>query len=223
MKSIDIPTVGEKQNITLKNYHIKLPPEVENQIDKIILTEGEIEKRVKKLALEICKSYKQYENVTIVPILTGAFMFASDLSKEIARISNLNINFDFIKVSSYNGKKQEEVKIELEPNDLKDKHVLLLDDVLDQGTTLSTIKKKIIDEWGAKNLMTCVLFHKMLKNPSDEIIEKRRGAAPNFIGFNIELKERRPPWLGGFGLDSGMKDITGGELRHLPYLVSIKE
>ena len=100
---------------------------------------------------------------------------------------------------------------------MRGKKVLLLDDVLDRGTTMSTLRSKL-QEWGATDVKACVMFDKLPNNPDQEVLAQRRAASPDFVGFEIPLVDGESPWIGGYGLDS----TSTYHLRHLPCLVAIK-
>ena len=66
--------------------------------------------------------------------------------------------------------------------------------------------------------MACVMFNKLPSDPDEEVLEKRRAASPDFVGFEIPVIDGKSPWIGGYGLDS----TSTYHLRHLPCLVAIK-
>ena len=82
---------------------------------------------------------------------------------------------------------------------------------------MATLRAKL-QEWGAKDVKACVMFNKLPKDPDREVLEKRRSASPEFVGFEIPVIDGESPWIGGYGLDS----TSTYHLRHLPCLVAIK-
>lgn len=192
-----------------------------NKIDQIIIPEFHLKKRIRALAEEICKDYKKTKEINLVTILKGAFIFASDLGREIYNISGLKgpeIHFDFIKAVTYGDeiKHSEEpernVTIELKPKNLKGKNVLLIEDIVDQGFTLFEIQKKLLAEEKLQSLRTCVLLSKILKNPSKKVRELRNKLVIDYLGF--EIPDR---WIAGYGIDAGE------DFRHLPFVLTVKE
>ena len=213
----NIPVAKPKDGVTLEDYGIVPPAEVRELIACVLLSEEEIQRRVDELAAEIARIYAEEEELILLPILTGAVFLATDIGRALARSSSLNIKYDLTKASSYESKKQQAIRIQLEPVGVRGKSVLLLDDVLDRGTTMATLRAKL-REWGAKDIRACVMFNKMPSDPNAEVLAQRRAASPEFVGFEIPLVDGESPWIGGYGLDS----TSTYHLRHLPCLVAIK-
>ncbi len=214
---VNIPAAKPKDGVTLEDFGIVPPAEVRELIAYVLLSEDEIQRRVAELAEEIATIYAEEEELILLPILTGAVFLATDIGRALARSSSLNIKYDLTKASSYESKKQQAIRIQLEPVGVRGKSVLLLDDVLDRGTTMATLRGKL-QEWGAKDIRACVMFNKLPKDPDREVLAQRRAASPEFVGFEIPLVDGESPWIGGYGLDS----TSTYHLRHLPCLVAIK-
>jgi len=198
-----------------------IPPEKERKIDKILIPEQYIKARIKALARKISKDYERAKEINLVTILKGAFVFASDLGREIYNVSGLKgpeIKFDFIKAVTY-GKEikqtqesQRKVRIELKSQDLRGKDVLLIEDIVDQGFTLWEIKKNLLEKEKLNSLRVCALLNKVLKDPSVEVRELKENLTIDYLGF--EIPDR---WIAGYGIDAG------GDFRHLPFIVAVKE
>jgi len=198
-----------------------IPPEKELKIDKILIPERHIKERIKALARKISKDYERAKEINLVIILKGAFVFASDLGREIYNVSGLKgpeVKFDFIKAVTY-GKEikqtqesQRKVRIELKPLDLRGKDVLLIEDIVDQGFTLWEIKNNLLEKEKLSSLRVCVLLNKVLKDPSAEVRELKENLTIDYLGF--EVPDR---WIAGYGIDAG------GDFRHLPFIVAVKE
>ena len=198
-----------------------IPPEKERKIDKILIPERYIKERIKALARKISKDYEMSKEIILVTILKGAFVFASDLGREIYNVSGLKgpeIKFDFIKAVTYgkeikqNQESQRKVRIEFKPLDLRGKDVLLIEDIVDQGFTLWEIKNNLLEKENPNSLKICALFNKVLKEPSEEVREIKEKLALDYLGF--EIPDR---WIAGYGIDAG------GDFRHLPFVVAVKE
>ena len=213
----NIPVAMPKNDVKLEDFGIVPPAEVRELIACVLLTEAEIQRRVDELAEAIARIYAEEEELILLPILTGAVFLATDLGRALARSSSLNIKYDLTKASSYESKKQQAIRIQLEPVAVRGKSVLLLDDVLDRGTTMATLRGKL-REWGAKDIRACVMFNKLPSDPDQEVLAQRRAASPEFVGFEVPLIDGESPWIGGYGLDS----TSTYHLRHLPCLVAIK-
>jgi hypoxanthine phosphoribosyltransferase len=209
---------GTKNDIAVRS---EISSDKKNRIDRILIPEVHLIKRIKALAREICKDYKNQEELIFVVILKGAFVFASDLGREIYKICGFQgpeIRYGFIKAVTYGKeiKHTEEttrkVKIELKPQDLEGKDVLLIEDIVDQGFTLFKIKQKLLEEESPKSLKICALLNKKLKNPTIEVSEIKNKLILDYLGF--EIPDR---WIAGYGIDAGE------DFRHLPFIISVKE
>lgn len=165
---------------------------------KILLTEEQIKNRVKELALEIEKDFPD-NNLYIIGLMNGSFMFVSDLIRELKK----NVCVDFIKIKSYNHEnKQGDIKLlsDLNEMDLTLKNVLIVDDILDTGKTLA-FATALIAFKNPKIIKTCVLLDK----PSRRQINFKA----DYVGFTID-----DHFVYGYGLDSccgynrNLKDIV---------------
>ncbi len=162
---------------------------------KTLLTREEVEKRIKELAKEIEKDYCGKDLLVIGP-LKGSIMFMSDLIKEM----DLPVMIDFMSVSSYSGTTSTGVINVLKDTDIsvKDKDVLIVEDIIDTGLTLSHVKK-LLEDRGAKSLKICTLLDK----PSRRTVEMKG----DYVGFEIPDE-----FVVGYGLDYDQHH------RNLPYV-----
>ncbi len=152
--------------------------------EKPMITAEQIQKRISELATEIAQAF---DFDVILSALTGAYMFTADLSRALA---NTKHRIAFIKASSYGSGTESSGNLEvsgLEKIDLKDKRVLLVDDILDTGNTLSTLVSMLKNR-GVESIRTCVLMNK----------EERRTVDfhADFVGFEIKNE-----FVVGYGLD----------------------
>lgn len=151
---------------------------------KPMISAKKIQTRVNELAAEINQSF---EFDVILSVLTGAFMFTTDLCRAMA---NFKHRIAFIKASSYGSGMESSGKLKvtgLEKLDLKGKRVLIVDDILDTGRTMSTLVS-MLKEAGATDIRTCVLMNK----------EERRTVDfhADYVGFEIANE-----FVVGYGLD----------------------
>jgi hypoxanthine phosphoribosyltransferase len=152
---------------------------------EVLFTDAQIKRRVKSLAREIIGAYGKSE-FTIISLINGAVMFTADLMREIEN----PVRLDCIRVSSYGAKTKSigtpQVIYSL-TLDIKNRHVLLIDDILDTGKTLALVTK-LIRKLKPASLHTCVLLDK----------KERREVAidADFVGFEIPNK-----FVVGYGLD----------------------
>lgn len=159
------------------------------------LSAESIQKEVKALADEINRAYKG-KKVTFVAILNGAFMFAADLLKAI----DLDCEITFVKVSSYKGSAttgRVDELIGLNAS-LTDKHVIIVEDIVDTGITMDKIHK-LIELQLPESLKICTLLYKK---------EAHQGRViPDYVAFEIENK-----FVVGYGLDY---DEAGRNLKEI--------
>jgi hypoxanthine phosphoribosyltransferase len=173
---------------------------MEQDIEKILYSEQTILNRLNDLGSQISTDYKDKE-LTVVAILNGSIMFMSDLLKRV----NIPLQIDCWSVSSYHGSKSSGT-IKFRQHDIVDvsnRHVLLLDDILDSGLTLHTIKSKIEKETSCLSVKSCVLLSKKIKRTME--IEA------DYIAFEIENE-----FVVGYGLD------YNEHYRNLPYIGVLK-
>ena len=167
---------------------------------KVFISEDKLKGRIAELGKEISEQYKG-EQIVIVVLLRGSFMFAADLVRAI----DGDLIVDFMVVSSYQGMETSgEVRIfkDLAEN-IHDRHVLIVEDIVDTGLTLTKILE-VLKSRNPKTLETCSLLSK----PSRRIKE----VPIKYVGFTIEDK-----FVIGYGLDLDQK------YRHLPYIAEMTE
>jgi hypoxanthine phosphoribosyltransferase len=162
---------------------------------KTILNENQIKKRIKELSAEITNDYRGTVPV-FIGVLKGVLFFLPDLLKNI----NLTVEVDFVVVSFYHGKRKPgmlilEREIEI---DIKNRNVILVDDILDTGNTLELLIEHVKKK-GAKDISICVFLEK----------EKKReiNINPDYVGFRIPDK-----FVVGYGLDYEER------FRNLPFI-----
>ncbi len=160
------------------------------------LSREEIEKRVKELGAQISKEYKD-KDLVLVGVLNGSFIFMADLVREITTSS---LEIEFMGASSYEGTQSTgEVKINLDlKKGIEGKHILLLEDIVDTGLTISCLLR-ILKARKPASLKLCSLLYKpaRLKHKVDI----------DYLGFEIEDK-----FVVGYGLD------FNGKFRGLPHI-----
>jgi len=170
----------------------------------ILVGEDEIRERVKELAGEIICDFG-YEEIYIIALLKGSFVFLADIIREFHRQGS-KLVVEFIDVSSY-GRATSPQGIpqvgEFVRLSVYGGNVLLIDDILDTGRTLSKCKM-ILENEHPKVLKTCVFLVKNVKRVVD--------ITPDYYGFKTENK-----FVVGYGLD------YGGKFRELPYITDIDE
>jgi len=160
-------------------------PTVHPDLESVLFTEAQIKKRVRGLGQELRKHYGDGE-FTIVSIINGAVMFTADLMREIDN----PVRLDCIRISSYANRTRSVGTPQIVHSltiDIAKRHVLLIDDILDTGKTI-TLVSGLIEKLGPASLKTCVLLDK-----------QGRREVPfeaDFVGFKIPDK-----FVVGYGLD----------------------
>ena len=151
----------------------------------ILVSETAIKRRLKKLGEEITLVYGQ-EEITAISIINGAIIFTAGLLREIKN----PVRLDCIRVTSYRNETKSLGKPQILHSltlDISNRHVLLIDDILDTGKTLAIVVQAI-KKLGPASVRTCVLLEK----------EGRREVTlePDFVGFKIPDR-----FVVGYGLD----------------------
>ncbi|MEE0966472.1 MAG: hypoxanthine phosphoribosyltransferase [Bacilli bacterium] len=168
-------------------------------VKEILLTHEEITAKCKELGAAISKDYTNKE-VILVGLLKGSIPFLAELSKYI----DLDVTFDYMDVSSYEGAHSGSIAIKKDiDQDVKGKEVLIVEDILDTGKTLTTVKAMLLEQ-GAKSVEIATMLDK--KEGRLLPIEAK------YVGFSIPNA-----FVIGFGLDYDEK------YRNLPYVGILKE
>lgn len=162
----------------------------------VLITADQIRTRVDELAADIRAAYAG-KPFTVVGILTGSMVFLADLIRRI----DLPLQIGLVSASSYRGTATSPgtlvVRDELLP-DVRGRHLLVLDDILDTGQTITRLNDHLLAK-GAASVKTCVLLRK--------IGRQRVPFEPDYCGFPIPDK-----FVIGYGLD------FNDEYRHLPFI-----
>ena len=170
-------------------------------IKKVLISEEELSKRIKELAEKISKDYEGKE-VTMLCLLKGSISYFARLCENIT----IPVVYEFLRASSYHGATSTgDVKVSyLSTEKFEGKHVIVVEDIIDTGLTLSKIMK-MLNEYNPASLEITTLLDK----PSGR---KTSEACPKYVGFTIPDE-----FVLGFGLDWNEK------YRNLPYIGVLKE
>ncbi len=160
---------------------------MEDDVCRVLISREQIARRVRELAAEIAGHYTDsHRGLTIVAILSGSVIFLADLIRHLP----MKMKIGLITVSSYPGqatKSRGAQILESLRGEVRGQDVMVVDDILDTGTTL----RLVLDELRARqpaSLRTCVFLRKPAKAPPDLQVD--------FIGFDIE-----DVFVIGYGLD----------------------
>jgi hypoxanthine phosphoribosyltransferase len=156
---------------------------------KLYISRAEIQKKVKKLARKISRDYDGKVPI-LIGVLNGSFIFMSDLAREL----KVNIEVDFLKLSSYGDSKisSGEVKMLKELNaQIEGRDVIVVEDIVDSGLSVKYIRDMILEAKPASLEFVTLLFKKGLSNLEFDI---------KYIGFKIPNE-----FVVGYGLDFAQK------------------
>jgi hypoxanthine phosphoribosyltransferase len=169
-------------------------------LKRVAFSEEAIAQRVRQLGDDVTAAYPNGE-LLVLGLLKGSFIFVSDLVRQVRR----SLQVDFLVVSSYGTEKVSSgnVRLVYDPQaELRDRHILLVEDIVDSGRTLSRVIE-VLQERQPASIEVCALLHKHhathLTHP------------PRFIGFDAPNE-----FLVGYGLDHAEN------FRHLPYIASLE-
>lgn len=173
-----------------------------HHIRKVLFTADQIRRRVRELVDQIARDLHT-EHLVLVAVLRGSFMFFADLVREINR-HHLHPRIDFTTLESYGSGTESsgQVRVAREITvDVAGADVLLVDDILDTGRTLSFARRHLLEK-GAASVKTCV----MLDKPSRRIVPIQA----DYVGFTVP-----DVFVVGYGLD------YDSYYRELPYIAQV--
>jgi hypoxanthine phosphoribosyltransferase len=169
---------------------------VQSEIERVIVTEEELQNRLKEIARQIEADYKD-QDLLLVGVLKGAVMAMADLSRHI----NRHVEMDWMAVSSYgSGTKSSGVVRILKDldKDITGRNVLIVEDIVDTGLTLDWLKTNL-NSRGAKS----VAIMTVLRKPDSALVK----VDVKYVGFDIPKD-----FVIGYGLDFNEK------YRNLPFI-----
>lgn len=162
-----------------------------------LISEDEIRDRVAELAAQISDDYRGKEPLVLIGVLKGSFIFLADLARRLT----IPRTIEFIAVSSYEDGSESSGAVRLVMDvrgNIEDKHVLIVEDIVDTGHTLHYLIG-MLDSHRPASVRTCTLLHKADRSEIDVPID--------YLGFSIPDE-----WVVGYGLDYAEQDRT------LPYI-----
>ncbi len=168
---------------------------------KPLIDAGTIAARVAELGREITRDYLGKE-VVVVPVLKGSYLFAADLT----RAMSLDVAIDFLGVRSYGDEQESSGVVQITTDlshSIEGKHVILVEDIVDTGLTVSYLCENLITRQPA-SLKIAALLHKPARTTVPVEID--------YLGFTVE-----DVFIVGYGLDHAQK------FRNLPYLAELSD
>lgn len=168
-------------------------------IGEVLISQTDIEKRVSQLGEQITNDYHNSSKLLLLGLLRGSVMFVTDLMRKIHR----PLTMDFMSVSSYAGAETSGfIRIDSDhKTNISGWDVILIDDIVDSGYTIYTIRKLLLDR-RPHSLKVCALL--------DKISRHKVQVAIDYCGFEIP-----DHFVMGYGLDIDEKG------RNLPYIASV--
>lgn len=164
---------------------------------EVLISEEAIQTRVEELANEVSSDYAECGEVVLVGVLKGSFIFLADLSRKLS----IPRVIEFIAVSSYgrSSRRSGAVRLVMDVRgSIEDKHVLIVEDIVDTGHTLKYLIG-MMESHGPASVKTCALVRKAERAEVDVPVD--------YLGFDIPDE-----WVVGYGLDYAEKNRT------LPYI-----
>ena len=173
------------------------PPHDENpELGELVVSEDELQSRIAQLGKEITADYAGRPPL-LVGVLKGAFVFMAD----IARAIELPVEFDFMAVSSYGAATKTSGVVRIVKDldlDLTDRHVLIVEDIVDSGLTLAYLRRNLLAR-GPASLEVCAL---LVREGNEQVDLDLK-----YVGFRIP-----PAFVVGYGLD------VAERYRNLPFV-----
>ena len=173
---------------------------LEQDILKVLVTEEEVAKRVKELGEELFDKFADKDPM-FVGVLKGCFIFMADL----VRATQIKSELEFIGLSSYNSGTASSGVVEITRDlkkDITGRHIIVVEDILDSGNTLSYLKK-LLETKGAASVTIVTLL--------DKPARREKAITADYVGFVVPDE-----FVVGYGLDYDQ------EYRNVPYIGVLK-
>jgi hypoxanthine phosphoribosyltransferase len=175
--------------------------DLRDDVDHVLIDEQTLQDRVVALAQQIEADYEEFDDLLLICVLKGGYMFLADLSRAIKRPHEL----DFMGISSYGAgtKSSGAVQIIMDLKaPIEGRHVLIVEDIIDSGRTLQYMRRNLLAR-GPASIQICTLLSKPARREVD--------VAVDYTGFEIPDE-----FVVGYGLD------FAEEYRNLPYIAVLK-
>lgn len=170
-------------------------------IDHILIDESQLKNRLRELANKIEQDYREIDDLVLIAVLKGSYMFLTDLSRTLKRPHMV----DFMGVSSYGAGTESsgEVRIVMDvKKPIEGRHVLIVEDIIDSGHTLEYLRRNLLAR-NPQSLRICTLLNKPSRRETDVQVD--------YTGFDIPDE-----FVVGYGLDFNEC------YRHFPFVAVLK-
>ena len=174
---------------------------LDKDIKNVYFSQEQIRARVKELGAQITKDYAG-KDLVVISILRGSFVFAADLIREI----DLPCELEFMRLSSYGNSTESSGSVRIVSDldgDIKGRHVLIVEDILDTGVTLSYLRDHVLLGRNPASFKICAMF--------DKTERRKCNIYADYAGFDTPNE-----FIVGYGLDYAEK------YRNLPYVGVLK-
>jgi len=169
-------------------------------IERIVVSEEQIQTKIDELAKQVAVDYAQHDSVLLVGVLKGAFVFMADFARALGRQTR-PVEIEFMAVSSYGARATSSGVVRILKDldrDIADKHVIVVEDIVDSGLTLSWLLKYLESRSAAS-----VEVVALLRKPDAIKVD----VAVKYVGFDIPNE-----FVVGYGLD------FAEHYREMPYI-----
>ena len=172
----------------------------EECIKEVLVSEQEIQSAVDRIANEIRADYENSDKkLLLIGILKGSVVFMADILKRLT----IPLETDYIKVSSYSGtESRDRILLKAEPDrgNLSEYNVVVIEDILDTGNTLSWLLGHLKNDLHATSVKLCVLFNKPDRRKKEVKIDYEGFVIPDkfIVGYGLDYNElyRNLPYVG---------------------------
>ena len=167
-----------------------------NDIERILISKEEIEAKVVEVGKRITEDFRDKDPI-FVGVLKGCFIFMADLMRHV----DINCSMDFMAVSSYSGTSSTgAVKINKDlSQDIEGRHVIIVEDILDSGVTLSYLKRYLMNR-GPASITIVTLMDKPARRKADVYADYSCFEVPDafVVGYGLDYNEhyRNLPYIG---------------------------
>jgi len=168
---------------------------------EVLFSQEEIQNRITELAQQISKDYKDTQDLVVIGVLKGAALFTSDLIRKL----DIPCQLEFIRLASYQTGTESsgEIRVfDLSVPNLKDKDILIAEDIVDSGRTAEFLINFFQEQVGVRSMRIASLLDKPCRR-----LEALRHIKPDYCCFTVDDK-----FILGYGLDYEQR------FRQLPYL-----
>jgi len=175
---------------------VPAPYNTNPDLGALVVAEDDLQSRIAELGKQITADYEGRPPL-LVGVLKGAFVFMADLARAI----DLPVDFDFMAVASYGAATKSSGVVRIVKDldlDLTDRHVLVVEDIVDSGLTLSYLRRNLMARQPASLQVCALLVREGLQRTDPDLA---------YVGFRIP-----PPFVVGYGLDLAER------YRNLPYI-----